>query len=51
VTVMDTVLIETEGFRALLTRKSLTIHGSDGGRVILTGPDLETMIEVIKARG
>lgn len=48
---MDTVLVETEGFKALLTRKSLTIHTPDGGRVVLSGPDLETLLSVLKGRG
>ena len=48
---MDTVLVETEGFKALLTRKSLTIHTPDVGRVVLSGPDLETLVSVLKGRG
>jgi hypothetical protein len=47
----NAVLIETGGLRALLTRTTLTIHDAHGGRVIVTGPDLETLVEVIRARG
>lgn len=49
---MNAVLIEGgEGFRALLTQNTLTIHDAHGGRAIVTGPDLETLMEVIRARG
>lgn len=40
-----------EGFRALLTKNTLTIHDAHGGRAIVTGPDLETLVQVLTARG
>lgn len=49
---MNAVLIEGgEGFRALLTKNTLTIHDAHGGRAIVTGPDLETLVQVLAARG
>lgn len=49
---MNAVLIEGgEGFRALLTQNTLTIHDAHGGRAIVTGPDLETLVQVLTARG
>lgn len=49
---MNAVLIEGgEGFRALLTQNTLTIHDAHGGGVIVTGPDLETLVQVLTARG
>ena len=40
-----------EGFRALLTKNTLTIHDAHGGRAIVTGPDLEILVQVLTARG
>lgn len=48
---MNAVLIETEGFRALLTRTTLTIHDAHGGRVIVSGPDLEILASAMAGRG
>lgn len=47
----DTVTIETEGLKALLTKTTLTIHDSQGGRVIVSGPAFELLTNLIKARG
>lgn len=47
----DTVTIETEGLKALLTKTTLTIHDAQGGRVIVSGPALELLTNLIKARG
>lgn len=49
---MNAVLIEGgEGFRALITQTTLTIHDAHGGRVIVTGPDLEMLASAIAGRG
>ena len=40
-----------EGFRALLTQNTLTIHDAHGGRAIVTGPDLEILASAIAGRG
>lgn len=46
----DTVTIETEGLKALLTKTTLTIHDAQGGRVIVSGPAFELLTNLIKAR-
>ena len=49
---MNAVLIEGgEGFRALLTKNTLTIHDAHGGRVIVSGPDLEILASAMAGRG
>ena len=49
---MNAVLIEGgDGFRALLTKNTLTIHDAHGGRAIVTGPDLEILASAIAGRG
>jgi hypothetical protein len=49
---MNAVLIDGgEGFRALLTQNTLTIHDAHGGRVIVSGPDLEILASAMAGRG